>query len=125
MAEDTKYVDAEPVSIYFYVDKKTGLVDAILTFNLIGMAIRRYNTWDTITRKDSEFDKYVNGDWDLWKFDWDKDEDVPEGADPAGERAWDPELIKNWDDGVEIDTKMLGEYAYKIDNTIEEDDQEN
>lgn len=125
MAEDTKYVDAEPVSIYFYVDKKTGLVDAILTFNLIGMAIRRDDTWDTITREDSEFDKYVNGDWDLWKFDWSKDEGVPEGADPADEKAWDPELIKNWDDGAEIDTEMLGEYAYKIDNTIEEDDQEN
>ena len=122
MAKESKYTDDEPVSIYFYVDKETGIVDAIFTFNIIAMAIRRDNTWDTITRKEPEFGKYINStDWDVWKLDWSKgDGDKVVDLDPADESAWDPALIQAWDKGEPINVELLDTYAYKLENPDQE-----
>jgi hypothetical protein len=120
------YADAEPVSIYFYVKRGTGIVDAIFTFNIIAMAIRRNNTWDTITREDPEFGTYVNSnDWDVWKLDWSKgggDEVVD--LYPADESGWNPALIQAWDKGEPIDTNLLDIYAFKVDTIIENPEQQ-
>lgn len=127
MAEDTKYTDDEPVSIYFYVDKDTGVVDAVFTFNLVAMAIRRDETWDTVTREEPEFSKYINSnDWDVWKFDWDKgEEDVNvDDLDPADPSAWDPKIVQAWDKGEKIDTAMLEKYANQVEVDNTEPDQE-
>jgi hypothetical protein len=122
MAKEPSYTDDEPISIYFYVDRVTGIVDAIFTFNIIAMAIRRDNTWDTITREESEFDKYINSnDWDVWKLDWSKgggDEVVD--LDPADESAWDPALIQAWDKGESIGVELLDTYAYKLEDSDQE-----
>jgi hypothetical protein len=122
MAKEPSYTDDEPISIYFYVDRVTGIVDAIFTFNIIAMAIRRDNTWDTITREESEFDKYINSnDWDVWKLEWSKgggDEVVD--LDPADESAWDPALIQAWDKGESIGVELLDTYAYKLEDSDQE-----
>ena len=121
VAKETKYADAEPVSIYFYVDRVTGIVDAIFMFSITAMAIRRFNTWDTITREEPEFRIYINSnDWDVWKLDWSKGGggEVVD-LDPADESAWDPALIQAWDKGGPIDTNLLDIYAFKTDLIIE------
>lgn len=127
MAEDTKYIDDEPVSIYFYVNKDTGVVDAIFTFNLIAMAIRRDNTWDTITREEPEFGEYINSNnWDVWKLEWGKGEEDIKAADldPEDAAAWDPTPIQAWDRGEQIDTEMLKKYAYQVEVNNTEPNQE-
>jgi hypothetical protein len=124
MAEDTKYIDNEPVSIYLYVSKDTETVDAIFTFNVVAMAIRRNNAWDVVTRKDPEFDQYINTeDYDVWKVDWSKGPIID--ADPSDESAWDHQLVQSWDKDEKLTSSELEKYANKVEVVIEEPNQEN
>lgn len=124
MAEDSKYADSEFASIYIYVNKETDAVEAIFTFNLIGMGIRKDSDWDMVTRQDPVVDKYINsGDYDVWKVDWDKEPIID--ADPADESAWDHQLVQAWDKGETIDKSMLEKYAHQLEIVIEDSDQEN
>jgi len=124
MAEDSKYVDSEPVSIYVYVNKGTDEVDAIFTFNLIGTGIRRNSEWDMVTRQDPVVDKYLNSEkYDVWKVDWEKEPIID--ADPADKNAWEHQLVQAWDKGEKIDTPMLEKYASQLEVVLEDSKQEN
>ena len=114
MAEESKYVDDGPVSIYIYVNKESDLVEAIFTFNIVGMAIRRDNDWDVITRQDPAFNRYVNSDnYAVWKVDWSKEPIID--ADPADESAWDHQIVQAWDLGIRFHSQSLQQYATRVD----------
>ena len=123
MAEDTKYADSELVSLYCYVNKDTGIVDAILTFNLFGNAIRKNSEWDLVPRTDPELVGYLNSeDYDVWKIDWDKEPII--GADPANDSEWEHQLVAAWDNGEKLQASDLEKYAHKINVEFDDSTQE-
>ena len=118
MDEESKYADSELVSVYCYVNIHDGTVDAILTFNLFGMATRLEGKWQIISREDPEISDYLNNEnYDVWKIDWDKEPIID--ADPADENAWEHQLVQAWDKGEPIDAKLLEIYAFKLDPRAE------
>ena len=123
MAEDTKYADSELVSLYCYVNKDTGIVDAILTFNLFGNAIRKNSEWDLVPRTDPELVGYLNSeDYDVWKIDWDKEPII--GANPASDSEWEHQLVTAWDNGEKLQASDLEKYAHKINVEFDDSTQE-
>jgi hypothetical protein len=119
MAEELKYADSEMVSLYCYVDTVTDTVDAILTFNLFGMATRLEGKWQIISREDPEITDYLNNEnYDVWKIDWDKEPIID--ADPADENAWEHQLVQAWDKEEKLTSGDLEKYAHKINIVVED-----
>jgi|TARA_B110000285_G_C14732412_1_gene427048 hypothetical protein len=119
MAEELKYADSEMVSLYCYVDTVADTVDAILTFNLFGMATRLEGKWQIISREDPEITDYLNNEnYDVWKIDWDKEPIID--ADPADENAWEHQLVQAWDKEEKLTSGDLEKYAHKINIVVED-----
>lgn len=123
MAEDTKYADSELVSLYCYANKETGTVDAIITFNLFGTAMRRDGEWVLVPRTDEELVSYLNSeDYDVWKIDWDKEPII--NPNPANGQEWEHQLVQAWDNGEKLEANDLEKYAHKINVELESSNQE-
>lgn len=119
MAENTsKYAETELVSLYCYVDKGTGAVKAIISFNLFGTAIREDNDWKFTPRTSEELVEYLNGDYDVWKIDWEKEPIID--ADPKDFEAAEHQLVKAWDSGESITEEDLQKYARKLETVFED-----
>tara|TARA_B110000977_G_C11071299_1_gene489641 strand:+ start:1033 stop:1425 length:393 start_codon:yes stop_codon:yes gene_type:complete len=119
MAEELKYADSEMVSVYCYVDTVNDTVDAILTFNLFGMATRLEGKWQIISREDPEITDYLNNEnYDVWKIDWDKEPIID--ADPTDENAWEHQLVQTWDKEEKLTSGDLEKYAHKINIVVED-----
>ncbi len=119
MAEELKYADSEMVSVYCYVDTVNDTVDAILTFNLFGMATRLEGKWQIISREDPEITDYLNNEnYDVWKIDWDKEPIID--ADPTDENAWEHQLVQTWDKEEKLTSGDLEKYAHKINIAVED-----
>jgi hypothetical protein len=119
MAEELKYADSEMVSVYCYVDTVNDTVDAILTFNLFGMATRLEGKWQIISREDPEITDYLNNEnYDVWKIDWDKEPIID--ADPTDENAWEHQLVQAWDKEEKLTSGDLEKYAHKINIVVED-----
>ena len=119
MAEDNKYADPELVSLYCYVNKETAKVDAIITFNLFGTAIRQDGEWELTPRTDEKLASYLNSEtYDVWKIDWDKEPIID--PNPANEQEWEHQLVQAWDNGENIEAADLEKYARKINIELED-----
>jgi hypothetical protein len=123
MAETNKYADSELISIYCYVNKDTDIVDAILTFNLFGNAIRKDGDWQLVPRTDPELVGYLNEEnYNVWKVDWSKAPIID--ADPTDGAAWEHQLVQAWDEGRRLKSSDLKMYARKINVELESSNQE-
>lgn len=119
MAEDTLYASPELVSLYCYVNKETDAVEAILSFDLFGIASRQEGTWKSLSRTDPDLVNYLNsGNYDIYKIDWDKEPIID--ADPADESAWEHQLVQAWDNEEALVSGDLEKYAHKIAVELEE-----
>lgn len=115
MADDTLYAPSDPITLYCYVNKQTGLVEAIMAFSIFGITTRMNSDWEVIDRTNPDLIKYLNsGDYRTFRVDWDK-EPTPAGTlDPDDENAWEHQLVQIWDAGDPISVKTLEPYTHEV-----------
>jgi hypothetical protein len=125
MADETLYAPSDPITLYCYVNKKTGLVEAIISYSLFGMMTRQKGDWQILSRTDPDLIKYLNsGDYRTFRVDWDKEPVAAGNLDPADDNAWEHQLVQIWDTNTPISVKTLEPYTHEVNTSAAVSDEE-
>jgi len=103
------------VNFLFYVDPKTGLVDAVYAFSPFGMTVRENSDWVGVNRPESGIDDRVGQRF--YTMDWDK---VP--TLEGDEEVFDPEAVKLYDQGGMTEEVLKNYATLAYDGTVVEED---
>jgi hypothetical protein len=112
--------DVLDINIYFYVDPATGKVADIFSFSPFGMFVRKDGDWEAADRDNSNIVEYTNT-YKQYVLDWDKDPLLSDDIDLENPESWEPNLVQDWDEGIELDEEDLAKYAYEVNTESPEE----
>jgi len=119
MAEESYYDTSLTPTIYFFTDKENGKVAAIHMYSIFGIFTmdQSIQDWRPASREEEDFSKYINGDYDTYKYEWASEPyDVTDPAwDPKDIQDWYPSVSKTWAKGETVTVEDLKPYAKKLE----------
>ena len=96
------------LEVHAYINPQTNIVEAMYSFNFLGMCERINSEWEPITRNQSrlnEFSRFID-----YKIDWDSGEDDSLVSDSDPDEEWpEHEGVEAFDAGA-LDADAIKKY---------------
>jgi hypothetical protein len=117
MAQEESFKASLEPTIYFYVNKSTGMVEYVSMYTIFGNTVRpKGEKWTMGSRDDLE--KYYSEDYEIWAYESSPDDDETfDGSwDPEDEDAWEVPPVQEWAKGKDISRDEISKYARLVNS---------
>lgn len=117
MADESMFEVSATPTIYYFVDKDTNEVAGIHMYSIFGMSNmdRDIKDWKPANREDEAFVDLVNGNYDIYKYDWSSEPYSLSDMDPEDVNDWYPKTAVAWGNGETVTVEDLAPFAKKLE----------
>lgn len=120
MADESLFEVNLTPTIYYFVDKETDEVAGIHMYSLFGIASmdREIQDWRPTSREEEGFSDLVNGNYDIYEYDWSSEPYSLEDMDPEDTNDWVPKTAVAWSKGENVTAEDLAPFAKKLESVF-------
>ena len=120
MADESTFSVPTDMSLYYYVDRGTQEVAAIYLYNIFGITAmdKESGDWRAASRDEQEFSDLVNGDYDVYSYDWESEDYSDDDMVSEETDDWTPKSVSDWASGKTVTAEDIKSHTRKLDETF-------